>query len=106
MVRGNPLGNRDVMAEGYEKGFGFLPGTAVDQHFSQRGRLADMEALVSRFPQLLGIGLDESTAIVVRGSVAEVMGLHKAHFYAGDNRTRLGAKSFYDLKRRAALPVR
>jgi cyanophycinase len=106
MARGNPLGNRDIMAEGYEKGFGFLPGTAVDQHFSQRGRLADMEALVARFPQLLGIGLDESTAIVVRGSVAEVMGLHKAHFYAGDKRTRLGAKSFYNLKRRAALPVR
>ena len=106
MARGNPLGNLDIMAEGYEKGFGFLPGTAVDQHFSQRGRLADMEALVARFPQLLGIGLDESTAIVVKGSVAEVMGLHKAHFYAGDKRTRLGAKSFYDLKRRAVLPVR
>ncbi len=106
MARGNPLGNRDIMAEGYEQGFGFLPGAAVDQHFSQRGRLADMEALVARFPQLLGIGLDESTAIVVRGSVAEVLGLHKAHFYAGDKRARLGAKSFYDLKRRAVLPVR
>ena len=106
MARGNPLGNLDIMAEGYEKGFGFLPGAAVDQHFSQRGRLADMEALVARFPQLLGIGLDESTAIVVRGAVAEVLGLHKAHFYAGDKRARLGAKSFYDLKRRAVLQVR
>lgn len=106
MVRGNPLGNREVMAEGYEKGFGFLPGAAVDQHFSQRGRLADMEALVARFPQLLGIGLDESTAIVVKGSVAEVMGLHKAHFYARGRRNSLAAKAFYDLKRRVVMPVR
>lgn len=106
MVRGNPLGNREVMAEGYEKGFGFLPGAAVDQHFSQRGRLADMEALVARFPQLLGIGLDESTAIVVRGSAAEVLGLHKAHFYARGKRDSLAAGAFYDLKRRTLLQVR
>ena len=106
MVRGNPLGNREVMAEGYEKGFGFLPGAAVDQHFSQRGRLADMEALVAHFPQLLGIGLDEGTAIVVRGSAAEVLGTHKAHFYARGKRNSLAAGSFYDLKRRVVMPLR
>ena len=106
MVRGNPLGNREIMAEGYERGFGFLPGAAVDQHFSQRGRLADMEALVARFPQLLGIGLDESTAIVVSGSAAEVLGIHKAHFYARGRRSSLAAGAYYDLKRRVVMPVR
>ena len=34
MPRGSPLGNTDMMAEGYERGLGFLPGAAVDQHFS------------------------------------------------------------------------
>lgn len=106
MVRGNPLGNLDAMAEGYEKGFGFLPGAAVDQHFSQRNRLPDMEGLVTRFPQLLGIGLDEATAIIVAGSVAEVLGKHQAHFYYRDRRTRLGAGAYYHLGRRLELPVR
>ncbi|MCY2964962.1 MAG: cyanophycinase [Planctomycetota bacterium] len=81
LVRGSPLGNTDMMALGYERGFAFLPGTAIDQHFSQRKRFGDMTRVVERHPQLLGIGLDEATAIIVRGSVAEVMGAHRVHFY-------------------------
>ena len=46
MARGNPLGNLDIMAAGYERGFGFLPGVAIDQHFAQRNRFADMASLV------------------------------------------------------------
>ena len=41
MVRGDPLGNQVVMAEGYERGFGFLKGVAIDQHLTQRNRLDD-----------------------------------------------------------------
>src|SRR5205823_10371724 len=47
LCRGNPLGNLDIMAEGYERGFGFLPGTAIDQHFFKRNRLGDMQNLVA-----------------------------------------------------------
>jgi hypothetical protein len=36
MPRGSPLGNEDMLADGYERGLGFLPGTAIDQHFTQR----------------------------------------------------------------------
>ncbi len=74
LCRGSPLNNTDMICEGYERGLGFLPGVAIDQHFAQRKRFADMTALVKTYPQLLGIGIDESTAIVVQGSVAEVMG--------------------------------
>jgi cyanophycinase len=81
MVRGSPLGNTDMMAEGYERGLGFLPGAAVDQHFSQRGRQPDMTRVMQRYPQILGIGIDEATAIIVRGSVAEVMGKNNVQFY-------------------------
>ncbi len=81
LVRGSPLGNEEMMAAGYERGFAFLPGTAIDQHFAQRNRFADMTQVVRAHPQLLGIGLDESTAIIVRGHVAEVVGKHKVHFY-------------------------
>ncbi|MBI3864273.1 MAG: Type 1 glutamine amidotransferase-like domain-containing protein [Planctomycetia bacterium] len=81
LVRGSPLGNEDMMAAGYERGFAFLPGTAIDQHFAQRKRFRDMTGVVAAHPQLLGIGLDETTAIVVQGHVAEVVGKNKVHFY-------------------------
>ncbi len=55
-----------MMCEGYERGFCFLPGVAIDQHFAQRKRFGDMTELMKAYPQYLGIGLDEATAIVVQ----------------------------------------
>jgi cyanophycinase len=81
LARGNPLGNLDIMAAGYDRGFGFLPGVAIDQHFAQRNRFADMASLVKRYPQVLGIGIDEATALIVKGSIAEVRGPGKVHFF-------------------------
>ena len=81
MPRGHPLGNTVMAAEGYERGFGFLPGCAVDQHFFARNRTADMTGLMKRYPQYLGIGIDEGTAIVVTKGVAEVIGKTKVAFY-------------------------
>jgi cyanophycinase len=81
MPRGHPLGNTVMAAEGYERGFGFLPGCAVDQHFFARKRTGDMTALMKQYPQFLGIGIDEGTAIVVTGSTAQVMGKSKVAFY-------------------------
>lgn len=74
LVRGNPLRNTDMVAEGYERGFGFLPGVAIDQHFSQRDRFEDMSELKKSHPQLVGIGIDEATALIVRGTTLEVVG--------------------------------
>src|SRR4029079_19731778 len=34
-ARVSPLGNEQMICPGYERGFGFLPGTAIDQHFAQ-----------------------------------------------------------------------
>ncbi len=81
LARANPLGNREIMAPGYEKGFGFLPGSAIDQHFKQRNRFKDMTSLVDTYPQLLGIGIDEGTALVVRGRIGVVKGDGAVHFY-------------------------
>ncbi len=81
MPRGHPLGNTVMAAEGYEHGLGFLPGCAVDQHFFARKRTADMTGLMKKYPQYLGIGIDEATAIVVTGSTAEVIGRTKVAFF-------------------------
>ena len=87
LVRGHPLGNTVMLAEGYEQGFAFLPGTAIDQHFSQRGRQPDLIPVIRRHPKMLGIGLDEGTAIVVQGTQVDVLGLHAAHFLTVANLT-------------------
>ena len=76
LVRGNPLGNEEIMTEGYDRGFGFLPGVAIDQHFTQRDRLDDLAQLKKAYPELIGLGVDESTALIVRGSTMEVVGQH------------------------------
>lgn len=91
LVRGSVLGNEEMMAEGYERGLAFLPGSAIDQHFTQRKRFADMTSVMKRHPQLLGIGIDEATALIVQGETALIMGRGKAHFY--DYRNRGGEAS-------------
>jgi cyanophycinase len=50
---------------GMAQGLGLLPGTIVDQHFGQRDRFGRLIAVVAASPDLLGIGLDEDTAVLV-----------------------------------------
>ena len=104
MPRGHPLGNTVVAAEGYERGFGYLPGCAVDQHFFARKRLDDMAGLMKTYPQLLGVGIDEGTAIVVRHSTAKVIGASKVGFFDGvQPMVEVKSGGSYDLKARRPL---
>lgn len=89
MVRGSPHGSSRMMAPGYEEGFGFLRNAAIDQHLLVRNRQDDMLTVIDKYPGLLGIGLDEGTAIIVKGNRAEIVGRSKVAFYntqdRGDN---------------------
>jgi len=109
LCRGGVFDNFAIEYEGYERGLGFLPGVAIDQHFTQRKRARDMSALMKTFPQYLGIGIDESTALLVRGQIAEVLGLGKAFFFDAQAQRvvteplALSAGGRYDLKARTIL---
>lgn len=114
LARATPIENFRIMAPGYERGgLGFLSGVAIDQHFTQRGRQRDMTQLVNRYPQLLGIGIDETTAITVSGSTAKVSGNGKVFFY--DRRqpvypdrpdyTALESGQSYDLVSRTVITI-
>ncbi|QDV24058.1 cyanophycinase [Aureliella helgolandensis] len=82
LARATPIENFDIMAPGYERGgLGFISGVAIDQHFSQRARQKDMAELKHQYPQLLGIGIDEATAIIVRESTAKIVGQGNVYFY-------------------------
>lgn len=66
--------NVEIIAKERAVGFGFLRNVAVDQHLLARGRENEMFEVLRREPQLLGIGLDEGSAIIVAGDLARVIG--------------------------------
>jgi cyanophycinase len=47
-------------------GLGLLEDVIVDQHFAQRARYGRLMSMVAGSPSLIGIGIDEDTAIEVR----------------------------------------
>ncbi|HEY0098471.1 MAG TPA: cyanophycinase [Pyrinomonadaceae bacterium] len=55
-------------------GMDFLMGTLIDTHFSQRGRHGRLITATAHYPQDMGIGIDEDTAMVVNRNEFEVIG--------------------------------
>jgi cyanophycinase len=56
-------------------GLGLLSQAVVDQHFSERRRLARLLSTLALRPDLLGVGIDEDTALVIeRGEAIEIIG--------------------------------
>ncbi len=67
----------------HESGFAFIKNLAVDQHLLAMNRQYDIFEILEAKPHLLGIGLDENTAIVVTGNEFEVVGEHYVAVYDG-----------------------
>src|SRR5262249_12749729 len=59
------------------EGLGLWPDVVVDQHFLKRNRDARLSTVIKEHPDLLGVGIDESTAIEVSGRRFEVFGASK-----------------------------
>lgn len=60
---------------GVGNGFGFMQGVIIDQHFSQRRRLSRLLTAVAQNRDLMGIGIDEDTALLIEaGRAIEVIG--------------------------------
>ena len=55
-------------------GLGLVPNVIIDQHFAERGRIGRLIGAVAQNPRMLGIGIDEDTAIVVHGEKFRVIG--------------------------------
>ncbi|WP_029273006.1 cyanophycinase [Flavobacterium sp. KJJ] len=56
------------------EGLGLLKTAVIDQHFLKRNRYNRLLSALVEFPDLTGIGIDESTAIIVRNNQIEVAG--------------------------------
>jgi len=55
-------------------GMDLIVGAVIDTHFSQRGRFGRLLTAVAHYPQDLGLGIDEKTAMVVNRNEFEVVG--------------------------------
>ena len=66
----------------WTKGFGFVKNAIIDQHFLTRRRLNRLISLVIENPKLVGVGIEESTAVLVRPDGRyEVIGENQVMIY-------------------------
>lgn len=82
LARGDTKINTIMMGD-HEQGLGFLKNSAIDQHVLARNRQFDLLEIIRKHPHLLGIGIDEDTAIVVQGNQFEVIGNNYTAIYDG-----------------------
>jgi cyanophycinase len=67
-------------------GFGLIPDLIIDQHFRQRDRIGRLLAMVAANPGLIGVGIDEDTAILTApGGVLEVVGRNSVTIVDGSH---------------------
>lgn len=69
--RGTPAADTPKMGAG----LGLWPDVIVDQHFLQRKRINRLRRAVKDHPNLIGVGIDEKTAVLVNGREFEVLGV-------------------------------
>jgi cyanophycinase-like exopeptidase len=88
IVRGRP-DKPLLMAEGHTTGFGFLQNVAINPHLTSAKRDNELVNVCDRHPSILGLGLDDDVALVVRGNKFTVIGSGGVAVY--DNTLRQGA---------------
>ena len=82
LARGDTRKNTIMMGD-HEEGLGFITNVAIDQHLFARNRQFDMFEILENRPELLGIGLDEDTGIIVEGDQFTVFGNSYVAIYDG-----------------------
>ena len=113
--RGDTRG-AEILIGDHTQGLGFLKNSVIDQHLLRRNREFDLVNLIEKAPQLIGIGLDEATAVLVQGDTLQVIGKSYVAIYdytTITQRTNLSSGPFfflgegqrYDLKQRKVIPT-
>lgn len=76
MIRGVPATRQVVV----DRGFALLTAAIVDQHFTQRNRHTRLLNVLAEHPGTIGLGVDEGTALVVKGNELRVIGRSNVTF--------------------------
>ncbi|MDF1558859.1 MAG: cyanophycinase [Bacteroidales bacterium] len=90
LARGDTENNQVMMGD-HQKGFCYISNIAIDQHVLARNRQFDMYGILREHPELLGIGIDENTAVVVQRDTMEVIGASYVLVYDGSFWSREGS---------------
>lgn len=91
LARGD-TNNNTILIGDHTVGFGYLKNTAIDQHVLVRNRHFDLFEITRAYPELLGLAIDEDTALVVHQNEAEVIGSTYALVYDGGFWSREGER--------------
>lgn len=108
LLRGDTKGN-SILVGDHLQGLDFIHNVAIDQHILKRNRQFDLIEVIRSKPELLGIGIDESTAILVQKDSFEVLGTSYAAVYESSKLDSpapfifLGRGQKYDLKNRKVI---
>ncbi len=86
-LAGNEVDDEGRLVEQYiGPGLGLLGyHTIIDTHFTQRRRLYRLFVAVAEFPELMGLGIDEDTALIVKGEIGTVVGKGGVTFVDGSS---------------------
>lgn len=97
LARGAESGNTLMIAPNpiHRIGFSFLKNSAIDQHIDRRNRWNDLRDIILVYPELLGIGISEATAIIVHGDQFEVMGRGKVAIHDANKTFTYQDSTFY-----------
>lgn len=97
MITGNELKHpdysstfRNIEADNIETstGLGMLTTAIIDQHFVKRSRHNRLLSAVIEYPDMLCIGIDESTAILVKNGMAEVVGVSQVLVFSNPKKSK------------------
>jgi len=114
LFRGDTKGNNLLVGD-HVQGLDFIHQVAIDQHILRRNRQFDLAGFVKTHPELLGIGIDENTAVVVQKNTFEVIGNSYVAVYDANKGTQkettadsapfifLGKGQRFDLKDRKVI---
>jgi cyanophycinase len=56
------------------EGFGLVPNIVIDQHFTNRNRMGRLQGILGDHPDMVGVGIDEQTAVCLQGTSLSVVG--------------------------------
>jgi cyanophycinase len=66
-------------------GLGLVRDAIIDQHFAERGRFGRLLGAVAHNPRVLGLGVDENTAMVLEDGSFTVLGAGAVYVVNGEN---------------------
>ncbi len=112
LMNGSPMPMKQMVVDGYDRGFGFLTGVAIAASSQRKEASDELDQLRLEYPQVVGLGIEESTALIVHGHVMEVVGQNQVAVFdhlARDNspsHAMLHHGDRYDFKGRVRMANR